>query len=209
MLKTWFWKPDVQDVSALEVWQKTCQYLYLSRLRDNTVFHAALAAGSGSRDFFGIAYGKEDTSYVGFSFGQAVSPVLDSTLLVIEPHTALAYAEAQGAATAAATPTDPEPTVPAVSGSRTSGIAEPERPAWHTAGPVAMSTAKRLFYASIELDPIQAKKQFTPVQAYPHVTLTGAAPRRHVQRGVMPASRAARTAAQCSGQSAARGPGRR
>ena len=60
MLKTWFWKPDVQDVSALEVWQKTCQYLYLPRLRDEAVFRAALAAGTGSRDFFGIAYGKED-----------------------------------------------------------------------------------------------------------------------------------------------------
>src|SRR5262245_52110548 len=38
MLKTWFWKADVPEVSALEVWQKTCQYLYLPRLQDDAVF---------------------------------------------------------------------------------------------------------------------------------------------------------------------------
>jgi len=157
VLKTWFWKPDAQDVSALEVWQKTCQYLYLPRLRDDAVFRAALAAGTGSRDFFGIAYGKEGTTYVGFSFGQAVSPVLDSTLLVIEPHAASAYAEAQHAAKAAATPTGPAVTVQPASGSDTSGIAEPGDPGYRSA---ATQTAKHQFYGSIELDPIVAKRQF-------------------------------------------------
>jgi hypothetical protein len=104
MLKTWFWKLDILDVSALEVWQKTCQYLYLLRLRDEAVFRAALAAGTGSRDFFGIAYGKEHTKYLGFSFGHAVSPVLDNMALVIEPTAAAAYAEAQRAAAEAARP---------------------------------------------------------------------------------------------------------
>ena len=37
LLKTWFWKPDVQDVSALEVWQKTCQYLAAPARRIETV----------------------------------------------------------------------------------------------------------------------------------------------------------------------------
>ena len=38
MLKTWFWKNGTQDVSAMETWQKTCQYLYLPRLKDDMVF---------------------------------------------------------------------------------------------------------------------------------------------------------------------------
>ncbi len=160
VLKTWFWKPHLQDVSALEVWQKTCQYLYLPRLRDDAVFRAALAAGTGSRDFFGIAYAKEDTTYVGFSFGQAVSPVLDSTLLVIEPHTASAYAEAQRTAKEAATPTAPAVTVQPASDSDTSGIAEPGDPGYRSAGSAATQTAKHQFYGSIELDPIVAKRQF-------------------------------------------------
>src|SRR5262249_51086687 len=112
LLKAWFWKPDVQHVSALDVWQKTCQYLYLPRLRDDAVFRAALAAGTGSHDFFGIAYAKEDTKYVGFSFGEAVSPVLDGTLLVIDPHTASAYGEALRAAKEASIPADPSQPVP-------------------------------------------------------------------------------------------------
>ena len=158
VLQTWFWKPDVQDVSALEVWQKTCQYLYLPRLRDDAVFRAALAAGTGSHDFFGIAYAKEDDTYVGFSFGQAVSPVLDSTLLVIEPHTASAYADAQRVAAEAATPTGAAVTVPPASGSDASGIAEPGGPGYRSPGDAATQTAKHQFYGSIDLDPIVAKK---------------------------------------------------
>ena len=122
MLKTWFWKLDVPEVSARDVWEKTCQYLYLPRLRDDTVFRAALAAGTGSRDFFGMAYGKEDTRYVGFSFGEAVSPVLDRTLLVIDPHTASAYAETQRAAAEAARATASTLAGPPASGSDASGI---------------------------------------------------------------------------------------
>ena len=159
MLKTWFWKPDVQEVSALDVWQKTCQYLYLPRLRDDAVFRAALAAGTGSRDFFGMAYGKDDTAYVGFSFGQAVSPVLDSTLLVIEPHTASAYAEAQRAAAEAATPTASSSTGPTGTGRVASGIPIRESLPTRTAGGLA-TPVKRHFYGKIDLDPIMAKMQF-------------------------------------------------
>jgi hypothetical protein len=180
MLKTWFWKPDVPDVSALEAWQKTCQYLYLPRLRDEAVFRVTLAAGTGSRDFFGIAYGKENTKYRGFSFGHAVSPVLDNLALVIEPTAAAAYAEAQQVAAEAARPAATDFTHSPASGSDTSGIAEsgtlPSRPA----GGVATPVAKRQFYGSIDLDPIVAKKQFADLvdevvlqfTARPGVTVT-------------------------------------
>lgn len=160
MLQTWFWKPDVPEISALEVWQKTCQYLYLPRLRDDTVFRAALTAGTGSRDFFGIAYAKEETRYVGFSFGEAVTPVLDGSLLVIAPHTAVAYAEAQRAAAEAAPPTAAEPPVLPVSGSDGSGIREPGVSGYRPTGSPAPPTAKRRFYGTIDLDPIMAKMQF-------------------------------------------------
>jgi hypothetical protein len=161
LLKTWFWKPDVQDVSALEVWQKTCQYLYLPRLRDDAVFRAALAAGTGSPDFFGMAYAKEDARYVGFSFGEAVSPVLDSTLLVIEPHTASAYAEAQRRAKEAATLPGPDDPVLPDTASGQSGTSQPAPSDMRTAGGAAPQTVKRQFYGKIDLDPIMAKRQFT------------------------------------------------
>ncbi len=160
MRKTWFWKPDVPEVSALDVWQKTCQYLYWPRLHDDTVFRAALAAGTGSRDFFGIAYGKHDTHYVGFSFGEAVALVLDGTLLVIDPHAASAYAEAQRATADMVQPTAAAPAVFPVSGSDTAGIREPSSAAYRPTGSSAPPTAKRRFYGTINLDPVMAKMQF-------------------------------------------------
>lgn len=55
MLKTWFWKDDVKEVVAQEVWQKSCCYLYLPRLRDSTVFLNTLSVGLESGDFFGVS----------------------------------------------------------------------------------------------------------------------------------------------------------
>ena len=110
MLKTWFWKPDALEVSALEVWQKTCQYLYLPRLRDESVFRTTLTVGASSCDFFGLAYAKEGDKYQGFSFGATTIIALDSALLLIEPNTASAYTEAQRAAEKATKPRSDYPT---------------------------------------------------------------------------------------------------
>src|SRR5438094_277359 len=49
---------------------------------------------------------------------------------------------------------------PPVSGSDASGIADLRDAGYHLAGGAATQTAKHQFYGSIELDPIQAKKQF-------------------------------------------------
>jgi predicted AAA+ superfamily ATPase len=60
LLRTWFWKDGVKDIEAKEIWQKTCQYLYMPRLKDSNVFQATLAEGSETRDYFGLALGKRD-----------------------------------------------------------------------------------------------------------------------------------------------------
>lgn len=59
LLKAWFWKESAMDVKALDVWQKSCSYLYLPRLWNSEVLAHAIAAGAASRDFFGLASGKE------------------------------------------------------------------------------------------------------------------------------------------------------
>jgi predicted AAA+ superfamily ATPase len=97
LLKAWFWKDEIKEVSAIDVWQKTCCYLYLPRLKDEQVFRNSIAAGTGSQDFFGVAYAKEADSYVGFSFGKATTPILDGALLLIEPVKSAAYAHAPNA----------------------------------------------------------------------------------------------------------------
>jgi hypothetical protein len=85
VLRDWFWKGNAKDVGALSVWQQTFQQLYLPQLRDEAVFRAAIEAGAESVEFFGLAQGKDGTQYIGFSFGQRTSPIMDSSLLLIDP----------------------------------------------------------------------------------------------------------------------------
>lgn len=147
MLRQWFWKADVTEANALEVFQKSCQYLYLPRLRDENVYASALAAGSGSRDFFGFAYAKEGEKYIGFTFGKSTAPMLDSSLLLIEPKTASAYEQAQPVPES---PKTPEP------------MPKPGEPApLPPKGP--QTSVKRCFYGSANIDPIQASRQFADI----------------------------------------------
>lgn len=60
LLRAWFWKADAVHAGALDVWQKTCCYLYMPRLKDEEVYRRALGAGAPSADFFGLAYGQQD-----------------------------------------------------------------------------------------------------------------------------------------------------
>ncbi|HLO94649.1 MAG TPA: hypothetical protein VK195_10040, partial [Burkholderiaceae bacterium] len=160
VLKNWFWKDDIKDTSALNVWQQSCQQLYLPRLKDDTAFQQTLGAGAESRDFFGFAQGKEDGRYVGFTFGKRTSLFLDSSLLLIEPVTAAGYAETQRAAEEAARPKPTEP-APGTTGSGAPPprVEDSAKPTYAGSG-AAQQPVKRQFYGSIELDAIQAKKQF-------------------------------------------------
>ncbi|AKL39757.1 TPA: ATP-binding protein [Serratia marcescens] len=161
VLKNWFWKDDIKDTSALNVWQQSCQQLYLPRLKDDTVFQQTMGAGADSRDFFGFAQGKEDGRYVGFTFGKRTSLFLDSSLLLIEPVTAAGYAETQRAAEEAARPKQTEP-APGTTGSGAPPprVEDSAKPTYVGGGSAAPQPVKKQFYGSIELDAIQAKKQF-------------------------------------------------
>lgn len=159
VLKNWFWKDGVKEASALNVWQQSCQQLYLPRLKDDTVFQQTMGAGAESRDFFGFAQGKEDGRYVGFTFGKRTSLFLDSSLLLIEPVTAAGYAEAQRAAEEAARPKPAEPAPNTTgSGATPPRVEDSGKPT--SVGSTAPQPVKKQFYGSIELDAIQAKKQF-------------------------------------------------
>lgn len=86
LLKQWFWTNDRVDADATDVWQTTCRFVYMPRLSKSMVLQSTISAGAGSRDFFGLAFGKnEDGTYRGFTFGQASSAILDQGLLLIEP----------------------------------------------------------------------------------------------------------------------------
>ena len=170
VLKDWFWKDDAKDTNALNVWQQSCQQLYLPRLKDDAVFQATMGMGAENYEFFGFAQGKETNDgrlrYLGFSYGKRTSPIMDSSLLLIEPNTAAAYMEAVRVAEEASRPstvnTGDNTTTVLVTGD---GKAPPRIGDSSTGGlPTggAVSTKKQ-FYATIDLDPIQAKRQFADV----------------------------------------------
>lgn len=156
MLKAWFWKDDTQEVNALEVWQKTCQYLYLPRLRDDVVFQQTLAAGVQSRDFYGIAQGKDERNkYLGFVFGARSSVILDKDLLLITQAAASAFEEA------IKPPPPPPPRPEIVPGSGPHPPVPPLPPP--PPPPPPPQDVKRRFYGSIDLDPTLAKRQFADI----------------------------------------------
>ena len=170
MMKAWFWKDDAQAVKGQDVWQKTCQYLYLPRLKDDQVFQHTISAGLESTDFFGIAQGIVDDRYQGFIFGRRSTVILDKDLLLIESSEAGTYAQKLRDEEEAAR--QPVCTVPSTTGigAAPGGTGEPP------AGPIApasnltgqrtatpVAAPKKRFYGSIDLDPTLAKKQFADI----------------------------------------------
>jgi len=160
VLVGWYWRDGKESAQALTVWQDTGRYLYLPRLRDEGVFHQTLAAGAASEDFFGISYGKEGDKWEGFSLGKATSPILDDSLLLVEPKAAAAYAVKVAAEKAAAQPEGGAP-YPTGGGGTDRPANEPlARP---LTGGAASKTIRKRFYGTIDLDPVKAKLSFAQV----------------------------------------------
>jgi predicted AAA+ superfamily ATPase len=176
LMRTWFWKDDAPAFSAVETWHKTCHYLYLPRLLDADTLRMAIGVGISSRDFFGVAYGNEEGRYQGFQFAENTSVIFDDTLLLIEPKAASDFsaklaAEAAEREAAAMPATHGRDVSGPESGSNATGndadddsgpLPSPSSsgsPAPMPApGPVAK---KRMFFGTIELDPVKAKLQFS------------------------------------------------
>ncbi|QDL54987.1 ATP-binding protein [Rhodoferax aquaticus] len=179
MLQTWFWKDDATAVGALETWQKTCCYLYLPRLREADTLRATIAAGVSSRDFYGIAYGREGSRFQGFHFAQSTTPILDDALLLIEPKAASSFAAtlAQEAADREAEAKGKEnPASSTAGGSKaesTGGASSTTTGAGSAgtgsssgsgkSGSAATVAKKTVFFGSVELDARKAKLQFSEV----------------------------------------------
>jgi uncharacterized protein len=83
-----------------------------------------------------------------------------ASLLLIEPVTAAGYAEAQRAADDAARSTSDYPTASDTGDKPLRAEDSGKQPASSSGDGAAPQAAKKQFYASIELDAIQAKKQF-------------------------------------------------
>ncbi|MBE0508133.1 MAG: ATP-binding protein [Marinospirillum sp.] len=171
VLQDWYFKGEVKEISALKVWQDSCNYLYLPRLANDQVFRNALNQGVESTDYFGFATAKEEQQgqirYLGFTFGSSHLGTLDEYALLIERETAAAYAlkkAAEQAATQITTETGGKHTGNPMGGQThgsiidgPSGVSQPA-PIPNEAGNTAAS--KTRFYGTTQLDPVKAKMDF-------------------------------------------------
>jgi predicted AAA+ superfamily ATPase len=158
-LKDLYWKSDRHAVKAADFWEDTLRYLYLPRLKDRSVIAQAIAKGSGTRDFFGTAYGESAGKFDGFKFGDS-NVQFDDTLLLIEPDMAKAY-DVASQPTSGAEPAAPSP------GSNKNALPSPA-PSGPTpstslpAGTPAPSKAKS-FHGSAEVAPATAKMRLVQI----------------------------------------------
>ena len=153
LLKAWYWKDGAKDVSAQDVWQKSCMSLYMPRLKDSFVVAATVCEGTDNRDFFGLSQGKREDKYLGFTFGQPAMVHLESNLL-IEPTAAAEYEAAARAAEEASRKIE-QPDKQNATVLPTAGSPRPTVP--------ASKSVNRLFYGAVDLDPLMAKKQFADI----------------------------------------------
>lgn len=75
----------MNEVSALKLWQDSCQCLYLPRLMNSDVFVQAVTAGCANRDDFGCAAVKEGERWLGFVFGHSALVTMGNDSLLIFP----------------------------------------------------------------------------------------------------------------------------
>jgi len=165
LLKKWFWKDDVKEARAKDIWHSTCCYLYLPRLKNENTFSNAINAGAGSRDFFGLAYGKDGDEYIGFSYGKPMTPVFDSSLLLIDP---LWAAEYQSQKTAIIDPPDysqPGTGETGTGGTSSGGGTTP--PGSGSSGTIPPAPKpvqyKKRFYGRVNLKASRAKADFATI----------------------------------------------
>jgi predicted AAA+ superfamily ATPase len=158
LLKDWFWKDEKPEVGAVEVWQKSCCYLYLPRLKDDKVLQRTISAGVESRDFFALAYGKDGELYSGFNFGRPTTVILDASLLLVEPAVAAAYAATHmGAPEPGPTPSESLPP------GRGGGGVGPGPGPGRGPEPGSGGAPRKRFYGTVDLDPVHAKLDFATI----------------------------------------------
>ena len=154
ILRRWYFKDGISEVSALKVWQDTCHYLYLPRLQNEQVFKNVIEKGIKTEDYFGFAAGKNDKAYLDFVFGKKASIILDNKALFIQQEKALDYkkkTQSKKDEKDKKNPGDDNETPPI------------DKPGEGAVDPPTPTTLKTQFYGSINLDPVKAKLSFAEI----------------------------------------------
>ena len=103
-LDKWLWR-EQKHLNVKQLWEYLATYLYLPRLRDESVLVAAIREGVGSltwQDYFAYAASvREDGKYVGLITGQMPRITLDNQSVLVKPEVAAEQLAADAAAAAA------------------------------------------------------------------------------------------------------------
>lgn len=152
LLEKYYFKNGVEDVSLKRVWNDTCSYLYLPRIRAEEVFVKAFTDGLATTEYFGFAAGKDGDAYIDFKFGEGLLlPQLDESMVVIAKSRAQELDAARRC-----------PACGKIKSACACGQSQPgagPKPAPVGPGPVPMpppsaDAAKKSFFGTIELDPL-------------------------------------------------------
>ncbi len=148
---------DADHINTRQLWEYLCSYLYLPRLKDQSVLQRAIEEGIStvaSSDVFAYAggYDGETGRYVGLVDGGGGSAVVDSSSLLVKPEVARAQTEAEEEearqrerekADDGGTDVPPGFTYAPAGGNGAGRVAEP---------PAGVELPRR-FHASVNLDP--------------------------------------------------------
>lgn len=148
LLKQWYFKDGVAEISVSKVWQDCCHYVYLPRLATDGVLKDAIQKGLESDDYFGFAAGKDGDKYLGFAFGKPAIVSLDTASLLIQREVAAAYRESIKPPPPPDPVIDPDPPLP---------IIDPKPPL------PPPTVTKTRFYGSVTINPLTAKMQFPQI----------------------------------------------
>lgn len=162
LLKQWYFKPDIHTVSAMKIWQDCCHYLYLPRLANDTVLKETINKGIASQDYFGFASTQENDKYWGFVFGKATSVTLDSHCLLVEREAAIAYAETLNPPKSQPALLD-EVSPSSLDDDTNSHAVDRTKPNPLPVQPVPSVPQKQQFYATVQMNALQAKMQFAQI----------------------------------------------
>lgn len=93
-LDRWLWK-DQPHLGVKQLWEYLCKYLYLPRLKDESVLLDVVRQGAGSltwKDFYAYAsaYDESTGRYQGLVAGQIPHVTLDSASVIVKPDVAAA-----------------------------------------------------------------------------------------------------------------------
>ncbi len=121
---------------------------------NDQIFRDAISKGLDTEDYFGFASAKEDSRYLGFSFGDGAIVSLDESSFLIDREKAAEYKEQ----------TKPQPEDVDVDTGTTTGEPGTTTPSGlGTDGEATDGQTKKHFYGTMKLDPVRATLDFATV----------------------------------------------